>query len=48
NKISAYVGKKGQGLPVCTIVRGKVIAQDGKLTDSKGFGKFITKTKQGA
>lgn len=45
NKLSAYVGKKGKGLPVCTIVRGKVIAQDGKLTDSKGFGKFIRKTE---
>lgn len=43
NKMSAYVGKKGIGLPVCTIVRGRVIAENGQLTDSKGFGKLITK-----
>ncbi|TCP96203.1 allantoinase [Cricetibacter osteomyelitidis] len=43
NKMSAYVGKTGKGLPVCTIVRGQVIAENGQLTDSKGFGKLITK-----
>lgn len=43
NKISAYVGLKGKGLPVCTIVRGQVVAQNGKLVGTKGFGKFISK-----
>ena len=43
NKISAFVGMKGQGLPVCTILRGKVMAKDGKLVGEKGFGKFVKK-----
>lgn len=43
NKISAFVGMKGQGLPVCTILRGKVMAQNGKLVGEKGFGKFVKK-----
>lgn len=45
NKISAYVGLKGKGLPVCTIVRGEVIVENGKLIGTKGSGKFITKTQ---
>ena len=28
NKISAFVGMKGRGLPVCTIIRGNVVAED--------------------
>ena len=34
---------KGQGLPVCTILRGKVMAKHGKLVGEKGFGKFVKK-----
>ncbi len=45
NKISAFVGLKGVGMPVCTIIRGKVVAQDGQLTGEKGFGKFVKKIK---
>lgn len=45
NKISAFVGLKGVGLPVCTLVRGQVIAEDGKLIGTKGFGKFVKKIK---
>ena len=43
NKISAFVGRKGKGLPVCTIVRGSVIAEDGKLTGEKGYGALVRK-----
>lgn len=43
NKISAFVGMKGKGLPVCTIIRGNVVAEDGKLTAEKGCGSLITK-----
>ena len=43
NKISAFVGMKGKGLPVCTIVRGNVVAEDGKITAEKGVGTFIAK-----
>lgn len=45
NKISAFVGLKGKGLPVCTIVRGEVVAEDSKLIGTKGFGKFVAKIK---
>lgn len=43
NKISAFVGMKGKGLPVCTIVRGNVVAENGKITAEKGVGTFIAK-----
>ena len=45
NKISAFVGLKGKGLPVCTIVRGEVVADNGKLVGQKGFGQFVKKLK---
>lgn len=41
NKISAFVGMKGKGLPVCTIIRGSVVAEDGKVIGEKGYGSFI-------
>lgn len=43
NKISAFVGMKGKGLPVCTIVRGEVVAEDGKVVGEKGFGNLVKK-----
>ncbi len=45
NKISAFVGMKGKGLPVCTIVRGSVVAENGVLTGTKGYGELVTKLK---
>ncbi|AFM39870.1 allantoinase [Desulfosporosinus acidiphilus SJ4] len=45
NKISAFVGLKGKGLPVCTVVRGQVVAKDGKIVGPKGFGEFVSKLK---
>ena len=41
NKISAFVGMKGRGLPVCTIIRGNVVAEDGKITAEKGVGTLV-------
>lgn len=41
NKISAFVGMKGKGLPVCTIIRGTVVAEDGKITAEKGTGTLV-------
>lgn len=38
-------GKEVQGIPVCTIVRGKVVMKDGKIMASPGYGKFIKPTK---
>lgn len=45
NKISAFVGMKGKGIPVMTMVRGNVVAQDGKIIANKGVGTFIPKIK---
>lgn len=45
NQISAFVGMKGVGFPVCTLVRGQVVAKDGKLVGQKGFGKLVKKNK---
>ena len=41
NKISAFVGMKGKGQPVCTLIRGNVVAEDGKITAEKGVGELI-------
>lgn len=45
NKISAFVGLKGVGLPICTLVRGQVVAKDGQLIGQKGFGELVKKSK---
>ena len=46
NKISAFVGMKGKGLPVCTLVRGKVVAKDCKpVEEMKGYGELVKKIK---
>lgn len=45
NKISAFVGLKGQGFPVCTILRGNVMAEDGKLVGEKGVGELVKRIK---
>jgi allantoinase len=46
NKISAFMGLKGKGLPVCTLVRGQVVAKDGQLVGQKGFGELVLKIKK--
>ena len=43
NKISAFVGLEGKGLPITTILRGVVVAKDGEVVGEKGFGKLYTK-----
>lgn len=45
NQISAFVGLKGKGLPVCTVLRGQVVAKDGELVGQKGFGELVKKLK---
>ena len=45
NKISAFVGLKGVGLPICTLVRGQIVAKEGKLVGQKGFGELVKKSK---
>ena len=41
NKISAFVGMKGKGLPVCSILRGNVMAKDGKIVGKGGTGELV-------
>lgn len=41
NQISAFVGMKGKGTPVCTVIRGNVVAKDGKVVGDKGFGTLV-------
>jgi dihydroorotase-like cyclic amidohydrolase len=41
NKISPYDGMEIQGIPEATIVRGKFIMKNGKLTGKKGYGNLI-------
>ncbi len=44
NPISAFVGLKGKGLPVGTIVRGQMVARDGKMV-AEGQGQLITRIR---
>lgn len=44
---SPYQGKKLKGLPFMTILRGKVIAKEGKCVGDQGFGKFIKRGPSG-
>ena len=41
NRISAFVGMKGKGLPVCTMIRGNVVAEDGRIVADKGVGTLV-------
>ncbi|MFM1538392.1 amidohydrolase family protein [Helcococcus bovis] len=45
NKMSGYVGLKGKGKTVTTILRGKVVAEDGKVVGEAGYGELIKKIK---
>ena len=40
-KISAYVGLKGVGVPTATYLRGRLVASNGKIVGNAGFGKFV-------
>ncbi|MCQ2508691.1 MAG: allantoinase AllB [Dorea sp.] len=41
NQISAFVGMKGKGLPVLTMVRGNVVAENGKIVAEAGVGELV-------
>jgi dihydroorotase-like cyclic amidohydrolase len=36
-----WVGYTVTGVPVCTIVRGNVVMEDGKIVGKKGYGEYI-------
>jgi dihydroorotase len=40
-----YDGRKVKGVPICTILRGKVVMQDGKVVGQPGDGEFIRPVK---
>lgn len=41
NKISAFVGLKGKGIIEKTLVRGKVVFDEGKITAATGTGRLL-------
>ena len=43
---SIYEGWKFKGWPVLTILRGKVIMENGKIVEEPGYGKYIPRKKQ--
>ncbi|MCC8166517.1 MAG: amidohydrolase family protein, partial [Planctomycetes bacterium] len=43
NQISAFVGLTGKGIPVCTLVRGKVVARDGEVVGDLDYGQLVKK-----
>lgn len=43
NKMSAFVGRTGVGLPVLTMVRGRIAAENGKVTGEKGYGRLVVR-----
>ena len=44
--VSCFDGLEGKGFPVCTIIRGKVVAEAGTYKkDAVGYGKYITPVK---
>jgi dihydroorotase len=44
NKISAWHKWSGRGVPMCTVVRGNIVVQDGKLVGKPGWGRFVQQT----
>jgi len=41
SKITPFEGRPLRGLPVATLVRGKVVARDGRLVGEPGWGKPV-------
>ena len=39
-KTTAFEGYKGRGLPLTTIVRGRIISEDGGVSGKPGYGEF--------
>jgi dihydroorotase len=44
NKISAWHKWSGQGVPICTVVRGNIVVENGKLVGKPGLGRFVQQT----
>jgi dihydroorotase len=41
-RVSAYEGMSVQGFPIMTLVRGKIVARDGRLLGEPGWGRLVT------
>jgi allantoinase len=41
NKISAWHKWSGHGVPICTVVRGNIVVENGKLVGKPGLGRFV-------
>lgn len=46
-KITAFSGLTGRGVPIATYLRGVKIAQYGEIKVNKGFGEFVIKPEAG-
>jgi len=42
SKTSPYDQMEVKGIPIATIIRGKFVMRDGKLTGKKGYGEFVS------
>jgi dihydroorotase len=42
SKITPFDGRALKGLPVATLVRGRVVARDGELVGEPGWGRAVT------
>ncbi len=47
SKVTAYDGYRVSAMPVCTILRGKVIVKDGRLVNETHRGKIIRLSQEG-
>jgi dihydroorotase (multifunctional complex type) len=43
---SPYAGWKVKGIPVLTMVRGKIVAENGKVIAERGYGRYISGVPQ--
>jgi dihydroorotase len=44
SKVSAWHGREVIGLPIYTLVRGKVIVANGELVGERGWGRYVNQT----
>ncbi|MSP31580.1 MAG: allantoinase AllB [Pseudolabrys sp.] len=44
NKISAWHRWSGRGVPLYTLVRGKIVVENGKLVGEPGWGRYVHQT----
>jgi len=44
SRISSWHGREVRGVPVCTLVRGRVVVQDGVLRGEPGWGEYVSQT----